>query len=64
MYAVGVTTTHQAAAEALWETGADEVIPSFVGYDVDLLIIRLAARSERRPESLRSSARVRRSRPI
>jgi len=42
MYAVGLTTTHPAAA--LDEAGADEVIPSFVGYDVDGLLERFRAR--------------------
>jgi hypothetical protein len=45
MYAVGLTTTHPAAA--LYEAGADEVIPSFVGYDVDGLLARFRARFAR-----------------
>jgi HAD superfamily hydrolase (TIGR01509 family) len=45
MYAVGVTTTHPAAA--LYEAGADEVVPNLVGYDVDRLLARLKARSAR-----------------
>jgi hypothetical protein len=45
MYGVGLTTTHPAAA--LYEAGADEVIPNFVGYDVDQLLERLNARSAR-----------------
>jgi beta-phosphoglucomutase-like phosphatase (HAD superfamily) len=45
MYAVGVTTTHPAAA--LYEAGADEVVPNLVGYDVDRLLRRLKARSAR-----------------
>ena len=43
MYAVGLTTTHPAAA--LEEAGADEVVANLVGYDVDRLLERLAARS-------------------
>ena len=39
MYAVGLTTTHPAARLA--EAGADEVLESLVGYDVDRLIARL-----------------------
>jgi HAD superfamily hydrolase (TIGR01509 family) len=42
MYAVGLTTTHPAAA--LHEAGADEVIPSFVGYDVNGLLEQFRAR--------------------
>jgi HAD superfamily hydrolase (TIGR01509 family) len=42
MYGVGLTTTHPAAA--LDEAGADEVIPTFVGYDVDGLLERFRAR--------------------
>jgi HAD superfamily hydrolase (TIGR01509 family) len=45
MDAVGLTTTHPAAA--LEEAGADEVIPNFVSYDVDRLLERLKARSAR-----------------
>jgi hypothetical protein len=45
MYAVGLTTTHP--ADALWEAGADGVIPSFVGYDVDGLLDRFRARFAR-----------------
>jgi HAD superfamily hydrolase (TIGR01509 family) len=45
MYAVGVTTTHPAAA--LYEAGADEVVPNLDGYDVDRLLRRLKARSAR-----------------
>ena len=43
MYAVGVTTTHPAAA--LEEAGADEVVDNLVGYDVDRLLDRLKARA-------------------
>jgi HAD superfamily hydrolase (TIGR01509 family) len=43
MYAVGVTTTHPVTA--LYEAGADEVVPNLVGYDVDRLLGRLKARS-------------------
>jgi HAD superfamily hydrolase (TIGR01509 family) len=39
MYAIGLTTTHPAGK--LTETGADEVLESLVGYDVDSLIARL-----------------------
>ena len=39
MYAVGLTTTHPAAK--LEETGADEVLESLIGYDVDRLVARL-----------------------
>jgi HAD superfamily hydrolase (TIGR01509 family) len=45
MYAVGLTTTHPASA--LYEAGADEVIPSFVGCDVDGLLERFRARFAR-----------------
>jgi HAD superfamily hydrolase (TIGR01509 family) len=45
MYAVGLTTTHPAAA--LYEAGADEVVPNLTGYDVDRLLGRLKARSAR-----------------
>ena len=39
MYAVGLTTTHPAATLA--QSGADEVVESLVGYDVDRLVARL-----------------------
>jgi beta-phosphoglucomutase len=39
MYAVGLTTTHPAGKLA--EAGADEVLESLVGYDVDRLVARL-----------------------
>jgi HAD superfamily hydrolase (TIGR01509 family) len=39
MYAVGLTTTHPAGKLA--ETGADEVLESLVGYDVERLVARL-----------------------
>jgi HAD superfamily hydrolase (TIGR01509 family) len=39
MRAVGLTTTHP--AESLWKAGADEVVDSLVGYDVDQLVGRL-----------------------
>jgi HAD superfamily hydrolase (TIGR01509 family) len=39
MYAVGLTTTHPAGKLA--EIGADEVLESLVGYDVDRLVARL-----------------------
>jgi HAD superfamily hydrolase (TIGR01509 family) len=39
MRAVGVTTTNH--AQALWDVGADEVVESFVGYDVAALIAKL-----------------------
>jgi hypothetical protein len=45
MYAVGLTTTQPAAA--LYEVGADEVILSFVGYDVDGLLARFRGWSAR-----------------
>jgi len=41
MWAVGLTTTHPAAA--LWEAGADEVIETLRGYDVAALGRRLAS---------------------
>jgi HAD superfamily hydrolase (TIGR01509 family) len=44
MYAVGLTTTHPAATLA--QTGADEVLDSLVGYDVDRLVARLRANGE------------------
>jgi HAD superfamily hydrolase (TIGR01509 family) len=43
MYAVGVTTTHPAAA--LEEAGADEIVKDLVGYDVPRLLERLRARA-------------------
>jgi HAD superfamily hydrolase (TIGR01509 family) len=43
MYAVGLTTTHEAAA--LEEAGADEVIANLVGYDIPRLLEHLAARA-------------------
>jgi len=43
MRAVGVTTTHPAAA--LWEAGADEVVETLAGYDVAALVRRLGAGS-------------------
>lgn len=43
MHAVGLTTTHPAAA--LREAGADEVVERLSGYDVPALIRRLAARN-------------------
>jgi HAD superfamily hydrolase (TIGR01509 family) len=43
MYAVGVTTTHPAAA--LKNAGADEVVENLVGYDVNRLLAGLAARA-------------------
>ena len=42
MYAVGVTTTHPAAA--LKDAGADEVVENLVGYDVARLVQRLKSR--------------------
>jgi HAD superfamily hydrolase (TIGR01509 family) len=45
MYAVGVTTTRPAAD--LWEAGADEVVESLVGYDVDRLLRTLEVRCAR-----------------
>jgi beta-phosphoglucomutase len=39
MYAVGVTTSHPAAA--LWDAGANEVVESLVGYDAGSLVRRL-----------------------
>ncbi len=42
MYAVGLTSTHPAAA--LWEAGADEVVESLAGYDVARLVQRLKSR--------------------
>jgi HAD superfamily hydrolase (TIGR01509 family) len=46
LYAVGVTTTHPAAA--LEEAGADQVVDSLVGYDVPLLMRDLEARAAAR----------------
>jgi HAD superfamily hydrolase (TIGR01509 family) len=43
MYAVGLTTTHSAAA--LHQAGADEVVETLAGYNVPTLIDRLRARS-------------------
>jgi beta-phosphoglucomutase len=43
MYAVGLTTT--VASSALEEAGADEVVASLVGYDVERLLDRLKARA-------------------
>jgi beta-phosphoglucomutase len=43
MYAVGVMTTHPAAA--LKEAGADEVVKNLVGYDVPGLVARLKSRA-------------------
>ena len=43
MYAVGVMTTHPAAA--LQNAGADEVVENLVGYDVGRLVERLIARA-------------------
>ena len=40
MRAVGVTTTQP--ARSLWEAGADEVVDSLEGYDVDALLVHLA----------------------
>ena len=40
MRAVGVTTTHQAGP--LWDAGADEVVETLGGYDVDSLVRRLS----------------------
>ena len=45
MYAVGVTTTHPAAA--LEDAGADEVVENLVGYDVGRLVDCLRARADR-----------------
>jgi HAD superfamily hydrolase (TIGR01509 family) len=45
MYAVGLTTTHPAAA--LEEAGADEVVANFAGYDVARLLERLKAKANR-----------------
>ena len=45
MYAVGVTTTHPAAA--LEDAGADEVVDNLIGYDVPWLLEKLRARAQR-----------------
>jgi beta-phosphoglucomutase len=45
MYAVGVMTTHPAAA--LKDAGADEVVENLVGYDVGRLVERLVAGAKR-----------------
>jgi beta-phosphoglucomutase-like phosphatase (HAD superfamily) len=45
MYAVGVMTTHPAAA--LKAAGAVEVVENLVGYDVSRLVERLVARANR-----------------
>ena len=42
MYAVGLTTTHPASRLA--EAGADEVVETLVGYDIDGLIARIRSR--------------------
>jgi HAD superfamily hydrolase (TIGR01509 family) len=39
MHAVGVTTSHP--AKTLWDSGADEVVETLVGYDVPALVARL-----------------------
>lgn len=44
MHAVGVTTTHP--ADALMDAGADEVVESLGGYDVDALLRRLGRESK------------------
>jgi HAD superfamily hydrolase (TIGR01509 family) len=44
MYAVGLTTTHPAAALA--QSGADLVVESLVGFDVDRLVARLRPKGE------------------
>lgn len=44
MRAVGVTTTHPAAA--LWDAGADEVVDHLAGYDVATLVRRLQGAPE------------------
>lgn len=44
MYAVGITTSHPAGA--LWDAGADEVVDSLVGYDVQALLDRLQRRAK------------------
>jgi hypothetical protein len=44
MYAVGLTTTHPTATLA--ESGADEVVESLCGYDVDRLVARLRANGQ------------------
>jgi beta-phosphoglucomutase len=44
MYAVGLTTTHPAGK--LTEAGADEVLESLVGYDVDRLVARLRSNGD------------------
>lgn len=51
MYAVGVMTT--VSADALRQAGADEVVPSLVGYDVSALLGRLAARATNQPLTLK-----------
>jgi HAD superfamily hydrolase (TIGR01509 family) len=44
MYAVGLTTTHPTATLA--ESGADEVVESLCGYNVDRLVARLRANGQ------------------
>ena len=44
MYAVGITTSHPAGA--LWDAGADQVVDSLVGYDVQALLNRLQRRAK------------------
>jgi len=44
MYAVGITTSHPAGA--LWDAGADEVVDSLVGYDVQALLERFQRRAK------------------
>jgi HAD superfamily hydrolase (TIGR01509 family) len=49
MYAVGLTTTHPAAS--LQEAGADGVVESLVGFDVDRLVEHLRSRNPDTPEA-------------
>ena len=45
MLAVGLTTTHPVAT--LEQAGADEVVESLIGYDVDRLVARLRSDGKR-----------------
>jgi beta-phosphoglucomutase len=49
MYAVGLTTTNPAAA--LTQSGADLVVESLFGFDVDRLLRRLRSINDNPPQS-------------
>ena len=52
MHAVGLTTTHPAAA--LWDAGADEVVAHLGGYDVAALLRAARAEGQRRRAARRA----------